>query len=79
MSWQPETLGERRSRFEAARDAFVDLHSVLHQASGSELAELMGVVDDVAAHAAAARVSITAEAVSRGQVAEEGTNARLGS
>ena len=74
MNGQPENLEERRSRFEAARDAFVDLQSVLHQASGSELAELMGVVDDVAAHAAAARVTITAEAVNRGQVAEEGTN-----
>ena len=74
MDRQPENLEERRSRFEAARDAFVDLQSVLHQASGSELAELMGVVDDVAAHASAARVTITAEAVNRGQVAEEGTN-----
>ena len=74
MERQPETLEERRSRLEAARDAFVDLQSVLHQASGSELAELMGVVDEVAAQAAAARVTITAEAVSRGQVAGEGTN-----
>jgi hypothetical protein len=74
MERQPETLEERRSRFEAARDAFVDLQSVLHQASGSELAELMGLVDDVAAHASAARVTITVEAVNRGQVAEEDTN-----
>ncbi len=74
MEGQAETLEERRSRLQAAREAFVDLRSVLHQASGSELAELMGVVDDVAAHAAAARVTITAEAVNRGQVAEEGTN-----
>ena len=74
MNRQPVNLEERRSRFEAARDAFADLQSVLHQASGSELAELMGVVDDVAARAAAARVTITAEAVNRGQVAEEGTN-----
>ena len=74
MERQPVNLEERRSRFEAARDAFVDLQSVLHQASGSELAELMGVIDDVAARASAARVTITAEAVNRGQVAEEGTN-----
>ena len=74
MNRQPRTLEERRSRFQAAREAFVDLQSVLHMASASELAELMGVVDDVAARAAAARVTITAEAVNRGQVAEEGTN-----
>ena len=75
MDRQPQNLQERRSRFEAARDAFADLQSVLHQASGSELAELMGVVDDVAAQASAARVTIAVEAVNRGQVAEEGTNA----
>jgi hypothetical protein len=74
MDRQPETLEERRSRFEAARDAFVGLQSVLYQASGSELAELMGLVDDVAAQASAARVTITVEAVHRGQVAQEDTN-----
>ena len=34
----------------------------------------MGGVDDVAAHASAARVCIVVEAVTRGQVAQEGTN-----
>ena len=74
MDRQPLSLKERRSRLEAARDALVDLRSVLHQASGSELAELMAVVDEVAAQASAARVEVTVEAVTRGQVTEEGTN-----
>jgi len=41
MNQHRGTLEERRARFEAARDAFGDLHSVLHQAGPSELAELM--------------------------------------
>ena len=48
---------------------------VLHQASGPELAELMSLVDAVTSMAAAARVSITVEALTRGEVAASGTNA----
>jgi hypothetical protein len=68
------SLGERRSRLEAAREALAGLSEVVHQASGAELGELMCEVDAVAAQAAAARVSITVEAVARGEVAESGAN-----
>jgi hypothetical protein len=74
MDRQPMDLAERRSRFEAAREALVDLGAVLHQASGPELAELMTLTDGMAARAAAARVQITVEAVTRGEVAESGCN-----
>ncbi len=68
------SLEERRSRFEAARVALAGIGSVLHQASGPELAEYMTLVDEVTAQGAAARVAITVEAVSRGEVAESGSN-----
>ena len=68
------SLEERRSRFEAARVALAGIGSVLHQASGPELAEYMTLVDEVTAQGAAARVAITVEAVSRGEVAESGNN-----
>ncbi|MBR7744379.1 DUF222 domain-containing protein [Phycicoccus sp. BSK3Z-2] len=68
-------LAERRFAVEAARVALEGLSSVLHQASGAELGELLTEVDGLAAVAGAARVSVTAEAVSRGEVADAGTNA----
>lgn len=68
-------LEERRSALEAARDLLDGLDDVVHQASGVGLAELMGLVDAVAAKAAAARVVITAEALARGEVSAGGTNA----
>ncbi|HET6968502.1 MAG TPA: HNH endonuclease, partial [Ornithinibacter sp.] len=74
MDQQPTSLTERRSALEAAREALTGLGSVLHQASGRELAELMSLADEVAAGAGAARVSVTVEAVSRGEVAEAGVN-----
>ena len=67
-------LAERRSRFEAAQEALIGLRAVLHQASGPELAELMTLADGMAAQAAAARVEITVEAVTRGEVADSGCN-----
>ena len=75
MDVQPLGLEERRSRIAAAREALVGLADVLYEATGPELGELMSAVDGVAAQAAAARVTITVEAVRRGQVAEEGVNA----
>ncbi len=74
MDSRPMTLAERRSRFEAAREALTDVRAVLHQASGPELAELMTLTDGIAAQAAAARVEITVEAVTRGEVADSGCN-----
>ncbi|MGB7819111.1 MAG: DUF222 domain-containing protein [Ornithinibacter sp.] len=74
MDTQPMGLEERRSRVEAAWEALSGLGSVLHQASGPELCELMAMVDEVTAQGAAARVAITVEAVSRGEVAQSGVN-----
>ncbi len=74
MGQQPMSLGERRSRLEAAAEALDGLGGVLHQASGGELAELMVLSDRVAAGAGAARVVVTREAVTRGEVAESGSN-----
>jgi ABC-2 type transport system permease protein len=74
MNQQSMDLVDRRFRVEAAREALSGLGSVLHEASGAELAELMTVVDGVTA-GAAARVAITVEAVNRGEVAAAGSNA----
>ena len=74
MNQPTGSLGERRSRLAAAREALVGMSDVLHQASGPELAELLGEVDAVAAQASAARVAVTVEAVSRGEVARAGAN-----
>ncbi|MBM6401092.1 HNH endonuclease signature motif containing protein [Phycicoccus sonneratiae] len=61
------TLAERRSRLEAAREALAGLGDALVEAIGAELAEVLGVVDDVAALAGAARVRVAVEAVRRGE------------
>ncbi len=61
------TLAERRSALEAAREALTGLGEVLATASGRELGELMGLADEVAAGASAARVSVAVEAVRRGE------------
>ncbi|MEO5746759.1 MAG: HNH endonuclease, partial [Ornithinibacter sp.] len=74
MDQQPFSLEERRSRLVAAVEGLEGLDAVLHQGSGSELAELMTLTDRVASLSAAARVSITVEAVNRGEVAESGSN-----
>ncbi|GGL29537.1 DUF222 domain-containing protein [Phycicoccus endophyticus] len=60
-------LAEHRSRLEAARSALTGLAEVLHEASGPELAEVMGLVDGVAAGAEAARVEVAVEAARRGE------------
>ncbi|NHA67420.1 HNH endonuclease signature motif containing protein [Phycicoccus flavus] len=62
-------LAERRSRIEAARDALTGVGEVLASASGPELAELLGLVDEVTAAGSAARVAVTVEATRRGEVA----------
>ncbi len=61
------TLAERRSCLEAAREALAGLGEVLHEASGPELAGLMGDLDAVAAQASAGRASVAVEAVRRGE------------
>ncbi|HET6968801.1 MAG TPA: DUF222 domain-containing protein [Ornithinibacter sp.] len=75
MNQQLSSLAERRAALESARDALDGVERVLHEASGPELVELMQLADRVAARAAAARVSITVEAVARGEVAAAGVNA----
>ena len=75
MDQSTVSLAERRSAFEAAEAGLTGLADALHEASGPELAELLTAVDSLAAKASAARVSVTAEALSRGEVAEAGTNA----
>ncbi len=54
-------------RLEAAREALAGLGEVLHEASGPELAGLMGDLDAVAAQASAGRASVAVEAVRRGE------------
>ncbi|NHA66836.1 HNH endonuclease signature motif containing protein [Phycicoccus flavus] len=68
-------LAERRSVIEAAGERLTGITRVLHEASGAELAQLLTVVDSVAAQASAARVAITAEALSRGEVSASGDTA----
>ncbi len=69
------TLAQRRSAMGAALEALDGLGSVLHEASGADLAELMTLADALAATAGAARVSVTTEALGRGEVAEAGHTA----
>ncbi|MBM6405614.1 HNH endonuclease [Phycicoccus sp. CSK15P-2] len=69
MASSTPDLAERRSRVIAAREALAGLDDVLHEASGAELAELMGLVDDLAAAGSAARVTVAVEATRRGEAA----------
>jgi hypothetical protein len=62
------TLDERRSRLRDAREALSGFSEVLHQASGPELAELAGLVDEVSSSAGAVRAEVTLEVVQRGEV-----------
>ncbi|MBR7743558.1 DUF222 domain-containing protein [Phycicoccus sp. BSK3Z-2] len=75
MAGGTSTLTERRSALEAAREALDGLTQVLGEASGPELADLMGLVDDVTAKGSAARAAVTVEAVRRGEVAGSETQA----
>lgn len=68
-------FGERRSHLLDAARLLGDVTDDLARASGAELAELMTLLDTVAARAAAARVSVAAEAVARGEVAASGESA----
>ncbi len=69
------SLEERRSALEAARRALDGFESVLYEAPNAELAGLMALADAVAAKAGAARVAVTVEAVTRGEVAASGADA----
>ncbi len=61
------TLRERRELLAGALRAFDGLDRTLWEAGGSELAELLSAVDDVVRAGEAARVSVVAEAVERGE------------
>ena len=69
------SLAQYRCAMEAARDASAEFAQVLHQASGSELGELMTLVDEVSAGAGAVRLQVTLEAITRGEVTSAGVNA----
>jgi hypothetical protein len=60
---------ERRSVVGAARVALTGLARVLHEVPGVELGAWLGDLDELVALAGAGRVAVTAEAVSRGDVA----------
>ncbi|MGL5928573.1 MAG: HNH endonuclease signature motif containing protein [Dermatophilaceae bacterium] len=68
MSLGSATLGERCSLLRAAHGVAAGVTSVLDRASGAELAELMSVLDEVAAAARAAQAQVTVEVVRRGEV-----------
>ncbi|MEO7421976.1 MAG: HNH endonuclease, partial [Ornithinibacter sp.] len=68
------SLAETRGAMLAARDALAGFGQVIHQASGAELAELMTLADEVSAGAGAARVQVTVEAITRGEVESAGVN-----
>lgn len=63
------SLTDRRAALAAAAEALAGLESALWQADGSELGELLGIADQLVTRGAAARVAVTSEAVSRGEVA----------
>lgn len=64
----PLSLNEIRAAVRVATEAVAGLRGVLWQAGGPELEMLLGEVDALAAGAAGARVSVTVEAVRRGEV-----------
>lgn len=68
-------LRERRDAVASASAALCGFAGELWQAGSADLAEAMAEVDRLASLAAAARVSIAAEAVARGVVAESGESA----
>lgn len=68
-------LGERRVAVGAARSALAGLEGVLPGESGAGLGELLALVDEVAALAGSARAVICAEAIRRGQPAQESLDA----
>ncbi|MEX1907130.1 HNH endonuclease [Janibacter sp. Y6] len=66
----PITWAERRDALDAAVRALRGLSSAIHQACGSELVEVMGVLDELTTLAAAGRYVVTAQAHMRGEVAQ---------
>ncbi|MBD5830525.1 hypothetical protein DXX98_06780, partial [Janibacter melonis] len=64
------TWAERRDALDAAVRALRGLSSAIHQASGPDLVEVMGVLDDLTTLAAAGRYVVTAQAHERGEVAQ---------
>jgi hypothetical protein len=61
------TLQERRERWLAAREAFVGLGDELWRGGSAELEAVMGEIDGLVVAGEAARVVVTAEAMSRGE------------
>ena len=61
------TLQERRARWAAAREAFDGLGDELWRAGSGDLEAVMGEVDGLVVAGEAARVVVTAEAMSRGE------------
>ncbi len=61
------SIRERRELLAAARDALADLDGQLWEAGGGELAELLTDVDGLVGAGEAARVSVVAEALQRGE------------
>jgi hypothetical protein len=59
------TLQERRARWAAAREAFDGLGDELWRAGSGDLEAVMGEVDGLVVAGEAARVVVTAEAMSR--------------
>ncbi|WP_201467832.1 HNH endonuclease signature motif containing protein [Janibacter melonis] len=66
----PITWAERRGALDAAVRALHGLSSAIHHASGPELVEVMGVLDELTTLAAAGRYVVTAQAHERGEVAQ---------
>ena len=62
------SVSDRTAALRAAREALTGLAGVLWQASGAELAPLMGLLDDLSSLAGAGRVAVAQEALIRGEV-----------
>ena len=62
------SMADRAESLAAARVALAGLGETLWQASGHELADLLTALDEVCALAAAGRVAVVREAVTRGEV-----------
>lgn len=64
-----QRLADRAVAIEAAVEALRGLRDVVHEADGPGLTELLGRLDEVATLAAAGRVVVTGEALTRGEIA----------
>ncbi len=63
------SVSGRDAALRAAREALTGLAGVLWQAAGADLGTLLGLLDDVCSLAAAGRVAVAREALTRGEVA----------